>query len=300
MFKGTYTALVTPFEADVVDTEALQTLVEWQIEQGITGLLACGSTGESFLLTPAEQKHVLETVVTQAKRRIPVIAGTSAITLEETLALAAQAEEIGVEGLLIVTPPYVRPTQAALVEYFTTIHNSTKTPLILYDNPSRSARALDNETVLTLAKLDRIVCLKDATGDLGRPSTLLETLPSDFSLLSGEDATTPAYLAQGGHGVISVTSNVAPHFVCEQWNAWCTNDLKRLAVARAQLSPLHRALFIESSPAPTKYALSQMGFCTPDVRRPLTPATSHAQQAVDKALTEAGLLKPLQPRVRHG
>lgn len=294
MFKGTYTALVTPFKDNAVDVAALGALVEWQIAQGIDGLVACGSTGEAFFLSHAEQKTVIETVVRVAKSRVPIIAGTSSMTLEETLILTAQAEAIEqdghtIDGLMIVTPPYVKPTQPALYEYFKAIHDATDTPIVLYDNPGRSCRQLDDDVVIDLAKLPRIKCLKDATGDLTRPSALLEHLPADFTLLSGEDATAPAYLAQGGVGVVSVSSNVAPNLVASQYKAWCEGDLTRFGEIRALLNPLHRAMFVESNPAPAKYVLSQFGHCSAEVRKPLTLTTKAAQDSIDAAVTHAGL-----------
>tara|TARA_R110002095_G_scaffold194238_1_gene172450 strand:+ start:1434 stop:2357 length:924 start_codon:yes stop_codon:yes gene_type:complete len=295
MFKGAFTALVTPYKDGKVDLEALRHLVDWQINEGIDGLVACGSTGEAFFLSHDEQKQVIQTVLEVANKRVPVIAGTSAMTLDETLALTKQAEAMTingatVDGLMIVTPPYMKPTQAALYDYFKALHEATSTPIVLYDNPGRSAKALDNTTVIDLAKLPRICCLKDATGDLTRPANLREHLPEDFTLLSGEDATAPAYFAQGGVGVVSVSSNVAPQLVAAQWRAWCEGDLTRLAEVRTLLNPLHRAMFVESNPAPAKYALSRFGYCSPDVRRPLTTTTKEAQHIIDQAMTHAGLM----------
>lgn len=294
MFKGAFTALVTPYKEGKIDLDALRHLVDWQIKEGIDGLVACGSTGEAFFLSHDEQKQVIETVLDVANKRVPVIAGTSALTLDETLTLTQQAEDLSangskVDGLMIVTPPYMKPTQAALYEYFKAIHDNTSTPIVLYDNPKRSAKDLDNTTVIELAKLPRIVCLKDATGDLTRPATLLEKLPANFTLLSGEDATAPAYFAQGGVGVVSVSSNVAPNLVATQWKAWCEEELNRLNETRTLLNPLHRAMFVESNPAPVKYALSRFGFCLPDVRKPLTTLTKPAKDSVDQAIDHAGL-----------
>ncbi|HBN21811.1 MAG TPA: 4-hydroxy-tetrahydrodipicolinate synthase [Holosporales bacterium] len=294
MFKGALTALMTPYKEGKIDLDALRHLVDWQIKEGIDGLVVCGSTGEAFFLSHDEQKQVIETTLEVAHKRVPVIAGTSALTLDETLVLTKQAESLSVDGskidgLMVVTPPYMKPTQAALYEYFKAIHDNTTTPIVLYDNPGRSARDINNATVIELAKLPRIVCLKDATGDLTRPSTLLEKLPASFTLLSGEDATAPAYFAQGGVGVVSVSSNVAPNLVATQWKAWCDGDLTRLSETRTLLNPLHRAMFVESNPAPAKYALSRFGFCLPDVRKPLTTLTKPAKDTVDQAIDHAGL-----------
>ncbi len=289
MFKGAYTALVTPFKDNTVDHGALALLVERQITEGIDGIVACGSTGEAFFLTPQEQLSVLKTVKETNKGRVPLIAGTSALKTSDTLELIKNAEFVGVDGLMVVTPPYVKPTQDALYQYFKTLHDASSTPIILYDNPGRSALSLSNDVIIELAKLPRIQCLKDATGELSRPATLLENLPADFTLLSGEDATAPAYFAQGGHGVVSVTSNITPNLVASQWVAWKNRDLERLAQIRTLLNPLHRAMFVESSPAPAKFALAYFDLCHPHVREPLTPTTKAAQKEILKALTHAGL-----------
>lgn len=307
MFKGTFTALVTPYKEGKVDLEALRHLVDWQIQEGIDGLVACASTGEAFYLSHLEQKKVIETVLDVANKRVPIIAGTSALTLEDTLILSKQAEDISigstkVDGLMVVTPPYMKPTQAALYDYFKEIHDMTSTPIVLYDNPGRSARALNDETVIDLAKLPRVTCLKDAAGVLTRPTVLLESLPNDFTLLTGEDPIAPAYFAQGGVGVISVTANVAPHLVAAQWKAWCERDLTRLAEVRTLLAPLHRAMFMETTPAATKYVLSQFGYCGPDVRRPLTLLTEFGKKSVDQAIEHAGLgdLYQSSSEIHHG
>ena len=289
MLTGAYTALITPYKDGNVDYEALRTLVEWQINQGIDGLVACASTGEAFYLTHAEQAKVIKTVIEVANKRVPVIAGTSAFTLKETLELTKQAEALGPDALMIVTPPYMKPTQEALYDYFKGIHDKTSTPILLYDNPGRSSRGIDNATVISLAKLPRIQAIKDAAGDLTRPATLLENLPADFALLTGEDPIAPGYFAQGGVGVISVTANVAPNLVASQWKAWCDRDLDRLAEIRTLLNPLHRAMFIETTAAAAKYTLSQYGFCSPDVREPLTPMTIEGKKIIDEAIQYAGL-----------
>lgn len=289
MFKGAYTAIVTPFEDGKVDHDALSNLVEFQIDLGIDGIVACGSTGEAFFLTPQEQHEVLKTVLNVTNKRVPVIAGTSALKTLDTLALVESAETLGVDGLMIVTPPYVKPSQDALYEYFHDIHDASSTPILLYDNPSRAALGMSDALVINLAKLPRIVSLKDATGILVRPTNLLEHLPAGFTLLSGEDATAPAYMAQGGHGVVSVTSNVAPNLVASQIIAWNDADHERLAELRVKLNPLHRAMFCEPSPAPAKFALSKFGLCRPDVRAPLTQLTRTAEDQVLDAITLAGL-----------
>ncbi len=289
MFKGAFTAIVTPFHNNAIDHKALSKLVEYQIDLGIDGIVACGSTGEAFFLTPQEQYDVLKTVVDVTNKRVPVIAGTSAMKTSDTLTLVKAAEGLNVDGLMIVTPPYVKPSQDALYDYFEAVHENSNTPILLYDNPSRAALAMSNEVVIRLSKLSRIVSLKDATSILSRPTDLLPHLPADFTLLSGEDATAPAFLAQGGHGVVSVTSNVAPNLVASQIKAWEDADIERLSSLRVKLNPLHKAMFCEPSPAPAKFALSLFGICRPSVRAPLTEVSRDAENQIHKAIIYAGL-----------
>lgn len=308
MFKGAFVAIVTPFTNGKVDHDHLRQLVEYQIGLGIDGIVACGSTGEAFFLSPQEQFQVIQTVVETTKKRVPVIAGTSAIHTNETLALVDQAETLDIDGLMIVSPPYVKPSENALFDYFKTVHDHAKTPIMLYDNPSRASIGLSNDVVIKLSKLSRIVSLKDATGILNRPTDLLSSLPSRFTLLSGEDATAPAYLAQGGHGVVSVTANVAPNLVASQYKAWSDGDVNRLAELRVKLNPLHKAMFCEPSPAPAKYALSLFGLCSPAVRPPLQSLTKPSEKIVLAAIQSAGiegriqnsLSNPLQHNLKHG
>jgi dihydrodipicolinate synthase len=300
MFKGAYVALATPFKNHLIDFPALKNLVEFQIAQGIHGILACGSTGESFFLSDEEHYQVLKTVVEITNGRVPVIAGAGAFTPAQSLKLAQAAESLPVDGLLIVTPPYVKPSQAALIDYFTFLHDNLRIPLILYDNPGRSAQGISNQTVATLARLPRIVALKDSSGDLTRPADLLALLPEDFTLLSGEDATTPGFYAQGGHGVISATANFAPKLVAQQWQAWIDQDLTRFAQLRSILNPLYRAAFCETNPVPAKYALSQLGLCDNEVRPPLTPLSEQGRKIIDAALCQAGLISAQLSEVAHG
>lgn len=296
MFKGAFVAIVTPFKGKDVDVATLKRLVNFQLQQGIQGIVACGSTGESSMMTLEEQALVIKTVLDVVQRRVPVIAGVTAITPDAVLTQARQAEKLGVDGLMVAPPPYVKPTQQALYEHFKIIHDHTSTPMILYDVPGRCGVGIKDETVLALAQLEHIICMKDATGDLNRPVTLKAQLPQDFTLLTGEDAQTPAYLAQGGDGVISVTANVAPALVSAQCQSWFKGDLKTFGKVRDLLAPLHKAMFCESNPAPAKYGLSLYGLCSPEVRRPLTPLTSLGAQQVETAMSFAGLLTKTQAK----
>ena len=290
MFKGAFTALVTPFLNNRVDTSALSSIVEWQIKQQIDGLVACGSTGESSLLSHDEQKKIIDTVVKSADGRIPVVGGVSAMTSDETVFLANQAEKLGVQAVMVVTPPYIKPTQQAIFDYFSSVHDRCSIPIILYDNPSRAGTVISDDVVIKLSKLPRVVALKDATKDLTRPVRLRARVSQDFLLLSGEDITTTAFLAQGGDGVISVTANVVPDMVAMQIQAWQNVDLDLFATVRDKLAPLHEIMFIESSPAPAKYSLSLLRKCLMDVREPLCNLTTEAQRCVQAVLSEANVL----------
>jgi 4-hydroxy-tetrahydrodipicolinate synthase len=298
MFTGSYVALITPFKQGVLDLEALCRLVEWHIEEGTDGLVPCGATGENFLLTPQEQKIVIRTITEIAKKRIQVIAGTSAISTTDTLSLIRQAEEFDIDGLMIVTPPYIKPTQAAIFEFYKTVSEESNTPIIVYDNPARSGVPIKDETILQLSTLKNIACLKDASGNLIRPAELEMQLPVNFTLLSGEDDTVFAFLAQGGKGIISVTANVAPRLVSEQCKAWESRDFKRVTEIRRLLTPLHKARACESVPVPVKYGASLLGLCRAEVRLPLQPITPTGAQQVEDAMVWAGLL-PAQ-KASHG
>jgi 4-hydroxy-tetrahydrodipicolinate synthase len=290
MFKGAWVAVVTPFKQNAIDTQALRQLVEWHIEQGTEGIVACGCTGEGLCLTPQEQKTVIETVVDAAKKRIPIIASASFFTPDVTVMLAHQAEAIGVEGLMVLTPPAVKPTQQALYEYFKYINDHVKTPIIIYDNPPRTGMPIKDETVAKFAKLPHIVALKDSSGDANRPAELIPQVPQDFTILSGDDFTTGGFYAYGGHGAISVTGNYAPQLMRQYWECWKQGKLERFVELGQLLAPLHKASFCENSPAPSKYALSLLGMCRTDVRAPLQPITPSGAQQVEAAMGQAGLL----------
>lgn len=290
MFKGSIPALFTPFKDGEIDWAAFDNLVEWQIEQGSHGVVPCGTTGESPTLSHDEHMAIVERCVEVVKGRVPVIAGTGSNSTREAVKLTKHAREAGADGALIVTPYYNKPTQEGLYEHFRVIHEQTDIPIVLYNIPGRSVVDMNVETMARLAKLPNIVGVKDATNDLARPVQTRETCGDDFCLLSGEDATTAAFLAQGGHGCISVVANVAPAQSAAMFNAWEAGDLKTFGKMRDLLAPLARDLFCESSPAPVKYAGKLLGLCTERVRRPLMPATPAAQEKVQAAMKHAGLI----------
>ena len=291
MFKGSLVALITPFRDHELDEGAFQGHVAWQIDQGTHGLVPCGTTGESPALADDEQKRLVALCVEVAKdKRIPVIAGTGTNSTEHTVVLTRQAKAAGADAALIVCPYYNKPTQEGLYQHFKTIHDNVDLPIIIYNIPGRSAVDMTNATMARLAKLPNIAGVKDATNDLARPLRMRIEIGAGFCLLSGEDATAVAYLAQGGDGCISVTANVAPRLCSELHKAWQRGDLASVREINQRLIPLHDALFAETSPAPVKYAASLLGRCTADVRQPLWTIMPETQAKVQRAMRSAGLL----------
>lgn len=291
MFKGSITALITPFKNSEIDWSAFEKLVEWQIECGTDGLVPCGTTGESPTLSHDEHHQVVERCIKIVNGRIPVIAGAGSNSTREAIALTQHAQKAGANGALIVTPYYNKPSQEGLYQHYKAIHDATNIPIVIYNIPGRSVIDMSMDTMCRLAELPRIVGVKDATGDLGRPLLMKNRLGDSFCQLSGNDDTATGFLAQGGHGCISVTSNIAPSLCAKMQDAWAAGDLKTMAECRDTLAPVHKALFCETSPAPVKYAASRLGFGSDEVRLPLVPASKAAREAVDQALEFARLLK---------
>jgi 4-hydroxy-tetrahydrodipicolinate synthase len=290
MFHGSIVALITPFRNGGIDEAALQNLVEWHIEQGTHGIVPVGTTGESPTLSHAEHERVVELVVEAAAGRLPVIAGAGSNSTAEAISLARHAKKVGADAILVVTPYYNKPTQEGLYAHFKAIHDAVDLPLIIYNIPGRSVVDMSVDTMAALARLPNVVGVKDATYDLARP--LLTTLAcgDDFCQLSGEDITALAFLANGGDGCISVTANVAPRQCAEMHEAWQRGDAGQALTIHLRLTPLHRALFLETSPAPVKYAVSRLGKCAPDVRLPLVPPRESTREKVDAAMVAAGLI----------
>jgi len=290
MFSGVLTALIAPFKSDAVDMAAFARFVEWQINEGINGVIVNGTTGEVPTLSESEQDSLLAEALKVAKGRIPVIAGTGGNDTAHVIARTRKAQEMGAQGALVVTPYYNKPTQEGLYQHFKAVHDATNLPIIIYNIPGRSVVDMSVETMKRLAELPRIVGVKDATADLARPLRTRTEIGPDFIQLSGEDATVGAFLAQGGHGVISVTSNIAPRLYSELYKAWVAGEHAVYAQKRDALMPIHSALFCETSPAPVKYATSLLGFGSEAVRLPLVAATPNARSKVEAALQGAGLL----------
>lgn len=290
MFKGSIPALVTPFANGRVDEAALDALVEWHVVEGSHGLVPVGTTGESPTLDHREHEAVVEQVVTVAAGRLPVIAGTGSNSTEEAISLTRHATEVGADAALVVTPYYNKPNQAGLYAHFRAIHDATEIPILIYNIPGRSIVDMTPETMCQLAELPRIVGVKDATGDVSRVSDQRRTCGEAFVQISGEDATALGFNAHGGQGCISVVANVAPRLSAELQDATLNGDYSKALKLQDRLLPLHRAMFIEPSPAPAKYALSLLGKCREDVRLPLVPASDTARAAVSAAMRHAGLL----------
>ncbi len=295
MFKGSITALITPFKNGEIDWKSFEKLVEWQIESGTHGLVPCGTTGESPTLSHDEHHQVVERCIQIAKGRIPIIAGTGSNSTREAISLTTHAQKAGADGALVVTPYYNKPSQEGLYQHYKTIHDATDIPIIIYNIPGRSVIDMSVDTMSKLAELPRIVGVKDATGDLGRPLLMRNRVGDKFCQLSGNDDTATGFLAQGGHGCISVTSNIAPALCAQMQNAWMAGDIKTMESVRDTLAPVHKALFCETSPAPVKYAASILGYGTDEVRLPLVTASKAARDAVDAALTSAGLISGEKP-----
>ncbi len=293
MFRGSMPALVTPFtDAGELDLPALERLVDWQIEQGSHGLVPVGTTGESPTLTHAEHRKVIEEVVRIAAGRVPVIAGAGSNATREGIGLIQHAQAVGADAALVVTPYYNKPTQDGLIAHFTALHDASDLPIIIYNIPGRSVVDMTPETMGALARLPRIVGVKDATGRLERVSCQRITCGTDFIQLSGEDATAHGFNAQGGVGCISVTANVAPKLCAQMQDACLRGDYAAALDMQDRLMPLHIAIFLEPGVAGAKYALSRV---RPDlganrVRLPLLPLTDPTRARIDAALDHAGLL----------
>ena len=289
LFKGVITALVTPFRDGRVDEEAFARLLERQIAGGVHAVVPMGTTGESVTVTTEEHKRVVELTIEIAAGRIPVIAGAGGNDTAKVIELVRHAKTVGADAALVVTPYYNRPSQEGLYLHYKAINDAVEMPVLLYNVPGRTGVDLSNEVVERLAKLPNVVGIKDATGDLGRLSQMRKTVPSDFALISGDDGTFLGYVAHGGHGVISVTSNVAPEASVARYEAAVQGALETAQTWQDRLIGLDKGLFLDNSPAPTKYALSKLGLCSDEVRLPLAPCADAVKPRIDAALAEAGL-----------
>ena len=288
--RGSIPALVTPFRGGAVDFDALAAFIDWQIAEGTTGLVPCGTTGESPTLSHAEHYAVITRTVEVAAGRVPVIAGCGSNDTATAIAHLAHAETVGADAALIVVPYYNKPSQAGLIAHFTALAHASKLPIIIYNIPGRSVADMSTETMAVLAKLPTIIGVKDATGNLARVSAQREACGADFIQLSGNDDMALGFNAMGGIGAISVTANVAPKLCAQFQAATLAGDFRTALAINDRLYPLHAALFTDASPGPTKYALHRLGKMAPDVRLPICAPNDASKAAVDAGLAHAGLI----------
>ncbi|HWX47207.1 MAG TPA: 4-hydroxy-tetrahydrodipicolinate synthase [Roseomonas sp.] len=291
MFKGSLVALITPMtETGALDAKAFQDFVEWQIAEGTGGLIPVGTTGESPTLSHEEHHRVVELCVEAAAGRVPVIAGAGSNSTEEAIALTRHAKQAGADAALVVTPYYNKPTQEGMYLHFTAIADAVDLPIIIYNIPPRSVIDMSVETMARLAKHPNIVGVKDATANLTRPLHTRLACGPDFCQLSGEDHTALAFRAAGGVGCISVTANVAPRLCAGMHAAWEAGRIQEAMEIQDRLTPLHDAMFCETSPGPVKYAASLLGYSSPHCRLPLAPVGEANRARIKAAMVAAGLL----------
>ncbi len=290
MFYGSIPALITPFQNQKVDYNSFNKIIEHSISNGSNGVVPCGTTGESPTLSHDEHKKIIEECIRITDKRVPIIAGTGSNNTEEAIDYTKHAENVGADAALIVTPYYNKPTQEGLYNHFKAISEKTKLPIIIYNIPGRSVIDMNIYTMTELSKIENIIGVKDATNDLFRPLLTKSQMKNDFCFLSGEDGTALAFLAQGGHGCISVTANVAPKLCSEMHLAWRNKDIIKAQSINLKLAKLHNALFLESSPGPVKYGAYLLGLCSADVRLPLVEIKNETKKIVESCLKEVNLI----------
>lgn len=291
MFKGSFTALITPFKDGKFDETSFRSLIDFQLKSGTHGLVPTGTTGESPTLSHEEHIRIVEVCIEQANKKAPVIAGTGSNSTEEAIYLTKHAEKAGADAALVVTPYYNKPSQEGLLQHFTKIANSVDIPIVIYNIPGRSIVDMSNETMSKLFEVKNIVGVKDATGDIPRVYFTRSEVGNKYNMLSGDDSTTLAFMTYGGHGAISVTSNIAPK-LCSDFHSLCMDkNFYEASLINDKLMPLHRALFLESSPGPVKYAASKLDLCSEEVRLPVTKINNDTKKIIDNALRHASLIK---------
>ena len=290
MFKGIYTALITPFSEGKIDEKAFQDFVEWQIGEGVHGLVPCGTTGESPTLTHDEHNRLVDLCVEVAAGRVPVLAGTGSNSTHEAVMLTKHAKKAGASGALVVAPYYNKPTQEGIYQHYKAIQDAAELPIIIYNIPGRSVIDITDDTLARLSELPNIAGVKDATGDLARPYHLRTKMKKNLQLLSGEDMTTVAFNASGGIGCISVTSNIMPKRCAEVQEACLSGDYKKALEVHNSMIPLHQILFTETSPGPVKFAASLMGKCKSDLRLPLVEPGENCKTRITEVLKNLHLL----------
>lgn len=290
MFSGSIPALITPFRGGNVDEQAFQSFIEWQIREGSHGLVPCGTTGESVTLSLSEHVRVVELCVEAAASGVPVIAGAGSNNTAHAIELAKAAKKARANAVLVVAPYYNRPSQEGIYAHFKAISDSVEIPILVYNVPGRTIVDIGVETLGRIAALANVVGVKDASGDMSRVACHRALCGDQFVLLSGDDGSALGFNANGGAGCISVTANVAPKLFAQMQDATRRGDYAAARAIDAKLAPLHRALFVEPSPAPTKYACSLLGKCSEDVRLPIIPCSDAAKAQIRAAMKAAGLL----------
>jgi 4-hydroxy-tetrahydrodipicolinate synthase len=291
MFKGAFTAIVTPFKNGRLDEEAYRELIEFQIKGGIHGIVPCGTTGESPTLSHAEHKRVVEVCIEQVKKRVPVIAGSGSNNTAEAVDLTLHAQNAGADAALMITPYYNKPTQEGLYQHYKTVASQTKIPIVVYNVPGRTSLNLLPETMARLAEFPNIIGLKDATGDLKQGAKTLALCGDKITVLSGDDFTTLPLLCVGGMGVISVVSNVVPGDMAGMCSAFFQGDLEGARKLHYKMWPLTEAMFYETNPVPVKTALKMMGKITGEVRQPLCPLSNANEDKLRRVMQKYGLIK---------
>ena len=294
MFKGVYTALITPFKNGKLDEKAFQSFVEWQIKEGIHGLVPCGTTGESPTLSHDEHNRIIDLCIEVAKGKVPVMAGTGSNSTAEAIMTTKHAKKAGADAALVVAPYYNKPTQEGLYQHFKAIAESAKLPIFVYNIPGRSVINITDETLARILDLPYVVGIKDATGDLTRPYTLRmkagAAKAKKIQMLSGEDMTAVAFNVAGGQGCISVASNIMPKLCAQVQDACLKGDYIKAAKLHETLAPLNSVLFCETSPAPVKFAASLIGKCKSDLRLPLVEPSAHSKKQITEVLKNLHLI----------
>ena len=290
MFKGSIVALITPFKDGNLDEDSYISIIQYHLRNGTNGLVPAGTTGECPTISHDEHKKIIQLCVNESNGKIPVIAGTGSNSTKEAVSLTQYAEKAGADAALVVTPYYNKPTQEGLYQHFKAINDNCSIPIIIYNIPGRSVVDMSIDTMNELSKIPNIIGVKDATNDLFRPLLTRTKIKKDFCYLSGEDGTAIPYLAQGGHGCISVTANIAPKLCSEMHNSWRNNEIDKALKINLKLAKIHHALFVETSPGPVKFAAELLDLCSSDTRLPLVPIKESTKNLVRNSMIEVGLI----------
>jgi 4-hydroxy-tetrahydrodipicolinate synthase len=286
MLKGSIVALITPFRSNQIDIVALKRLLEWHLSVGTDGIVVCGTTGEAAMLTPEERNLIISIAVSTLKGKVPVIVGCGTPSTAQTLSLMQEAETLGADATLVVTPYYVKPSQTGIIQHFKALHESTRLPIIVYNNPGRVGVNIEIDTAVKLCEMPRILGFKDSHSDPTRMAALRMQIGHRMSLFSGEDSIVSAHLLYGADGAISSLGNVVPDLYKRLMDSWAAHDIQEFTRLTHKLHPLCSAIYAETNPCTIKYAIAQLGYCTMDVRLPLTPIRPDTQQRIDEALTQ--------------